>query len=275
MLSRGGRRCAARGRPSPTQCYRPVVTRVLILGGTGDARRLADLATAAGFEVVSSLAGRTTRPALPGGGEVRIGGFGGVEGLATYLRDERIEVLVDATHPFADEISSNAAQAAASADVPRVQLVRPAWAPMPGDRWLSAPGVEAAAAALPGLARRVFLTIGRQELAAFGHLDETWFLYRMIEAPEASAMPAYGELILDRGPFTEASERALMLTHGIEALVTRNSGGAETFAKIEAARALDLRVVMIERPSTPPGEQVDTPEAALAWLMRHADIITA
>jgi precorrin-6A/cobalt-precorrin-6A reductase len=243
--------------------------RVLILGGTGDARRLASLATAAGFDVTSSLAGRTAHPTLPEGAS-RSGGFGGPEGLARYLRDGRFDCLVDATHPFADQISRNAAHAAALAGVPRVLLDRPGWEAVPGDRWIRVWSAEDAASKLTGLASRVFLTIGRQELAAFAHLQGIWFLYRMIDAPAAGEPRLPGLLLLDRGPFSEDDERALMEQHRIEAVVTRDSGGEETYPKIAAARALGLPVVTIGRPPIPPGEVVQTPAEALAWLQELA-----
>ena len=245
------------------------VTRVLILGGTGDARRLAALAAEAGLDITSSLAGRTTDPRLPAGAS-RSGGFGGAAGLAAYLRSERIDLLVDATHPFADRISANAAEAASLTGVPRLLLDRPAWEPVPGDRWLHAQDVGEAAALLPGLAARVFLTIGRQDLGAFAHLDRLWFLYRMIEAPPDDAARPPGQLLLDRGPFTEQGERDLIRAHDLQVIVTRNSGGGETYPKIAAARALGLPVVMIDRPPLPPGETVRTPSEALTWLLAQA-----
>jgi precorrin-6A/cobalt-precorrin-6A reductase len=241
------------------------MTRVLILGGTGDARRLASLATAAGFDVTSSLAGRTAHPTLPEGAS-RSGGFGGVDGLTAYLRGERYDFLVDATHPFADQISRNAAQAATRAGVPRVLLDRPGWEAVPGDHWIRVSSVQEAAGKLPGLAARVFLTIGRQELAAFAHVQGIWFLYRMVDAPVTTAPRPPGLLLLDRGPFSEHAERALLQRHRIEAVVTRNSGGEETYPKIAAARSLGLPVVIVERPPIPPGAVVRTPAEALAWL---------
>lgn len=242
-----------------------LMTRVLILGGTGDARRLAALAARAGLEVVSSLAGRTRAPRLPEG-DVRVGGFGGVEGLAAYLVDERVDLLVDATHPYADVISAHAAEAATRAGVPSLRLDRPAWSEVPGDRWTHVASVDAAAAMLPSLGRRAFLAIGRQELAAFARLEGVWCLVRMIEPLEADTATPPGEAIYDRGPFTEAGERALMLAHRIDVLVTRNSGGDDTSAKIAAARALGIPVVMVSRPEAVEGDTVATPEAALDWL---------
>jgi precorrin-6A/cobalt-precorrin-6A reductase len=242
--------------------------RVLILGGTGGARRLATLAMAAGFDVTSSFAGRTASPRLPAGVS-RSGGFGGAAGLAAYLHQERVDLLVDATHPFADQISAHAAEAATTAHVPRLLLDRPGWEAVPGDHWLHAQDIDDAASKLLGLADRVFLTIGRQDLAAFAHLDEIWFLYRMIEAPLASMPRPRGHLLLDRGPFTEPGERDLIRKYRLQALVTRNSGGDETYPKIVAARALSLPVVMIDRPTLPTGEVVHTPADALAWLQAH------
>ena len=242
------------------------MTRVLILGGTGDARRLASRAATAGFEVISSLAGRTTTPEHAAG-EMRVGGFGGADGLAVYLRAEGVELLVDATHPFADRISANAAAAAAATGIPRLLLERPRWEEAQGDRWIRVESADAAAMALPELAQRVFLAIGRQELAAFAPLEHLWFLSRMIEAPGAETPRPPGELLLDRGPFSEEGERALMRTHRIEVLVTRNSGGEETYPKIAAARALGLPVVMIDRPHLPASDVVDGPTAALTWLL--------
>ncbi|MCH8036524.1 MAG: cobalt-precorrin-6A reductase, partial [Proteobacteria bacterium] len=178
-------------------------------------------------------------------------------------------LLVDATHPFAARISRNAAQACAAAGVPRLVLTRSPWTARDGDRWTPVPDAEAAAAALPGLGARVFLTIGRQELAAFAGLDDIWFLVRLVEPPE-DPLPLHDcHLVLGRGPFSLERETALLRAHGIEAVVSKNSGGAGTYAKIEAARALDLPVVMVARPARPEGETVETVAAALAWLERR------
>jgi precorrin-6A/cobalt-precorrin-6A reductase len=203
-------------------------------------------------------------------GASRSGGFGGAAGLATYLQAEQIDLLVDATHPFADQITANAAEAASMTSVPRLLLDRPAWEPVSGDRWLHARDIDEAAALLPGLAARVFLTIGRQDLGAFAHLDRLWFLYRMIEAPSDGAPSPPGHLLLDRGPFTEQSERDLTREYRLETVVTRNSGGDETYPKIAAARALGLPVVMVDRPPLPPGETVRTPAEALTWMLARA-----
>ncbi len=248
---------------------RPNPTRVLILGGTAEAAALARaLAGEPRVAVTTSLAGRTRAPAeLPGA--VRRGGFGGAQALADYLKTRAVDLLVDATHPFAARISRNAAQACAAAGVPRLVLTRPPWTAREGDRWTPVPDAGAAAAALPGLGARVFLTIGRQELAAFAGLDDIWFLVRLVEPPEDPIPLEDFRLVLGRGPFSLAQETVLLRAHGIEAVVSKNSGGAGTYAKIEAARALDLPVVMVERPALTEGETVETVAAARAWIERR------
>jgi len=252
---------------------------ILVLGGTTEARALAAaLTTPAGsrpapeapgrgdrFRVISSLAGRTSAPLLPAG-EVRIGGFGGVEGLVAFLRERRIDVLADATHPFAAGISANAVTAAARTGVPLLVLRRPGWREQPGDDWHRVPSLAEAAAALPRLGRRVFLTTGRQEIAAFAALDQCWFLARSVEPPAPPA-PRHLEVVLDRGPFSLASELRLLRDHRIDVLVTKDSGGAD--AKLAAARENRTPVVMVDRPPSPAGiPTVTTVSDALAWL-RH------
>ena len=241
-------------------------TRVLILGGTAEAAALARaLAEDARVAATTSLAGRTRAPAeLPGA--VRRGGFGGAQALADYLAVRAVDLLVDATHPFAARISRNAAQACAAAGVPRLVLTRAPWTAREGDRWTPVPDAQAAAAALPGLGARVFLTIGRQELAAFAGLDAVWFLVRLVEPPEDPILLEDFRLVLGRGPFSPAQETALLREHGIEMVVSKNSGGPSTYAKIEAARALALPVVMVERPALPEGETVESVATALAWI---------
>ncbi|MGW4898378.1 cobalt-precorrin-6A reductase [Kitasatospora sp. NPDC004240] len=241
---------------------------VLILGGTTEARTLAAaLDGDGGRRVTSSLAGRVAEPRLPAG-EVRIGGFGGPEGLAAWLREGRVSALVDATHPFAGVMSHNAALAAAAAGVPLLALRRPGWSPVAGDRWHPVDSLAAAADALPGLGRRVFLTTGRQGLAAFAHLDGLHFLARSVDPPEAP-MPASTEVLLDRGPFTLDGERAVLREHRIDVLVTKDSGGAATAPKLTAARELGLPVVIVRRPEPPAGVPVAaTVTEALHWLDR-------
>lgn len=239
--------------------------RLLILGGTGDAIALAQQAAQLSdrLDIISSLAGRTQQPLLPTGA-VRQGGFGGVPGLITYLQEQQIDCLIDATHPFATQISWNAAQATTHLGIPHLMLVRSAWQAEAGDRWFEVDSSEAAAALLPSIATRIFLTIGRQELSAFAHLEQLWFVMRMIDPPQPPTPP--GEVILARGPFSLAAERELMQRYQVQAIVSKNSGGAATYAKILAARELGLPVVMIQRPPTPTVRQAATVSVALQWL---------
>ena len=241
-------------------------TRILILGGTAEASGLARaLAGDSRVATITSLAGRTRSPAaVPG--EVRVGGFGGPVALVDYLGREGIGLVVDATHPFAARISRNAAQACDAAGLPRLLLVRPPWAAQTGDRWVPAASAEAAAAALPGLGRRAFLAIGRQELAAFAELTELRFLVRLVEEPDEPPPLAAYRLVLGRGPFAVDQEIELLRKHKIEVVVSKNSGGAGAGAKIAAARQLELPVVMIERPPAPASETAESVEAALAWI---------
>lgn len=242
--------------------------RILILGGTAEAVALADRLAAQypDLRVVTSLAGATSDPVLPRG-TVRRGGFGGAEGLASVLREDGIDLLVDATHPFAATMARHAAEAAAATGTPRLKLVRPMWQQRAGDRWVEVDDAREAAAAIIDLgASRVLLTLGRRDLDAFAGLRDVRFVVRMIEPPDGPLPLAHAELLLARGPFAEAGERALMDGRGIEALVTKASGGAATAAKIDAARGLGLPVVMIRRPPVPPGDMAADVEAALAWI---------
>lgn len=244
--------------------------RILLLGGTSEAMELANLLSSqsGGLRVVTSLAGRTRNPA-PVPGQVRRGGFGGAAAMADYLRDEWIAAVIDATHPFAAQISANAAQACEQTGVPRLLLRRPEWLPVEGDNWIICPDMAAAAAKLPGTGSRAFLTVGVQELAAFSGLADIRFLVRLIEKPEQELPLAEYELVIGRGPFDEAGEQALLKKHGIDVLVTKASGGAATQAKLAAARALGLPVIMVERPPVPPGPAVETPAEALNWLRKE------
>ncbi|WP_411081510.1 cobalt-precorrin-6A reductase [Streptomyces sp. cmx-18-6] len=245
-----------------------LVTHVLVLGGTTEARRLAEsLAGDRRVRVTTSLAGRVAAPRLPPG-DVRVGGFGGGEGLADWLRAHRVDALVDATHPFAATMSRNAAEAAALARVPLLALRRPGWAAQDGDRWHSAGSLAEAAGLLPALGERVFLTTGRMGLAAFAgaDLDALWFLVRSVDAPEPPC-PARMEVLLDRGPFDLAGERELIRRHRIDVLVTKDSGGAATAPKLTAAREAGIPVVVVRRPPVPEGVPVArTPEEAVRWV---------
>ncbi len=239
--------------------------RVLILGGTGDATELAvRAAEIPELEIITSLAGRTHQPVVPE--NTRIGGFGGVAGLTDYLRKQQIEVIIDATHPFAAQISFNVAAAAKEVAIPHLMLIRPAWKQTKGDRWIEVATNAMAAMALPQLAQRIFLTIGRQQLSAFVHLQDLWFLMRTIDPPLPDALIPPGKLLRERGPFSPNEERSLLQQYEIGAIVSKNSGGDATYAKIIAARELGIPVVMVQRPSIPSGEQVETIEDALAWI---------
>ena len=240
--------------------------KVLLLGGTGEARRLADELSAE-FEVVSSLAGRTVDARLPAG-ELRQGGFGGVAGLTTWLAEQHIEAVVDATHPFAATMTANAAAATAALDLPLLVLRRPGWREQADDTWHWVADAEAAAGLLPLLGSRVFLTIGRQGLADFASTG-LWTLARCVDPPEP--VPTWCELLLDRGPYELAGELELLRTRRIDVLVTKNSGGDMTAAKLTAARELGVPVVLIERPPLPPGIEVArTTGEVRAWLAERS-----
>jgi precorrin-6A/cobalt-precorrin-6A reductase len=244
------------------------VLRVLIIGGTAEARALAEACAARpDLAVITSLAGRTRAPEdLPG--EVRIGGFGGADGLARFLRARAIDRLIDASHPFAQQIGRHAAVACQAAGIPRLRLLRPPWRREPGDRWIEVADPTEAARRLPELGRRAFLSIGHKDLAAFAGLADVWFLIRTIEPPEPP--PLERALCLQgRGPFPLDAELALLRAHEIDVLVTKASGGAATYAKLAAARALGLPVLMLRRPPPPPGPLVPTVAAALDWLDRR------
>jgi precorrin-6A/cobalt-precorrin-6A reductase len=240
-----------------------VTGRVLLLGGTGEARRLAAALVADGVDVVSSLAGVVAAPVLPAG-EVRVGGFGGAEGLAAWLREHRVAAVVDATHPFAAGITANAAEAATRTGTPLLRLQRPGWTPGPGDDWRWVDTLEEAAAAVAG-SRHVFLTTGRRGLAAFAGLTGE-VLLRTVDPPEPP-LPARTTVVLERGPFTLDDERALMREHRVDVLVTKDSGGGMTAAKLVAARELGVPVVVVRRPPVPAGVPVvATVDEALTWV---------
>ncbi|MEV4871277.1 cobalt-precorrin-6A reductase [Streptomyces syringium] len=239
---------------------------VLILGGTTEARRLAaELAADPALRVTSSLAGRVAAPRLPAG-QVRIGGFGGPEGLARWLREQQVDALIDATHPFAGTISCNAARAAADVHVPLLALRRPGWVAGPGDDWHPVGSLAEAADAIPALGKRAFLTTGRMGLAAFAHLEDMWFLVRSVDAPEPP-VPARMEVLLARGPFTVEGEAELLRRHRVDVLVTKDSGAAATAAKLVAARQAGIPVVIVRRPPAPAGVPVAAdPAEAVRWL---------
>jgi precorrin-6A/cobalt-precorrin-6A reductase len=238
--------------------------KLLILGGTAEALELAAACAARpGLAPISSLAGRTRVPALPPG-EVRIGGFGGAGGLARFLVERGIDRVIDATHPFAAQISAHADQACREVGVPRLRLLRPPWVSVPGDRWIEVADFVEAAERLSGLGHRAFLTLGQRDLEAFAQLD-LWFLVRTIEPPGVLPL-RQSQWLARRGPFAVEDERALLRAHAIDVVVTKASGGGATYAKLVAARQLGLPVLMIRRPPPPPGAVVGSVAAALAWL---------
>ncbi|QSB12755.1 cobalt-precorrin-6A reductase [Natronosporangium hydrolyticum] len=239
---------------------------MLILGGTAEARALAAaLANRPDMSVVSSLAGRVSNPRLPVG-EVRIGGFGGAAGLAGWLTERGIEVLVDATHPYAARIRLSAAEAAVTTGLPHLRLERPGWHPQPGDEWHRVPDLASAVAAVPALGRRVLLTTGRQSLPAFWGLTDRWFLARVVDAPD-EPVPEHVQLLRSRGPYQLADERELLRAHRIDLLVTKDSGGSLTEAKLVAARERGIPVLIIDRPVSPPLPAiVTTVPAAVRWV---------
>ncbi|MBM7046809.1 cobalt-precorrin-6A reductase [Rhizobium lusitanum] len=237
--------------------------RILILGGTTEARMLAAaLASRADLDVVLSLAGRTADPA-PQPVPVRSGGFGGAEGLARYLRDETIDLMIDATHPFAARISANAAQAAAQSGVPAFALRRPAWAPAEGDDWLSVHSVPQAIAALGVAPLRVFLATGRQEAHYADAAPHHHYWVRSVDPVEPPLTAPNVSYIHSRGPFRLEDELETLREHRIEVIIAKNSGGEATYAKIEAARQLGIKVIMIERAEATGLTAVETLEAAL------------
>jgi precorrin-6A/cobalt-precorrin-6A reductase len=238
--------------------------KLLILGGTTEAAELAGAAFEAGVDVITSLAGRLEpRRTLPG--RTRIGGFGGVPGLVRYLEQESIDAVIDATHPFAATISAHACTACSQASVRRLALVRPPWQPMPGDRWREVADLAEAAAVLPRIARRAFLTTGPGGIEAFSAAHGVWFLVRVFAAPATPLPLPRHATIVERPPFTLDSELALFRRHRIDTLVSKQSGGP-TDAKLAAAREAGAEVIMVRRPPPPPGIVAPSVAEALGWL---------
>jgi precorrin-6A/cobalt-precorrin-6A reductase len=240
--------------------------RVLILGGTSEARMLAErLAGRPDLDVTLSLAGRTASPArqpVP----VRSGGFGGAAGLAGYLMSEHIDALIDATHPYASIISQNAVSAARQTDVPLVVLRRPPWIAVAGDGWTDVSDVREAIRALGETPRRVFVTLGRNELAPLSEAPQHHYLVRSVDPVDPPLPLLHVAYVTGRGPFGEAEDLTLMTAHGIEVMIAKNSGGTATYGKIAAARTLGIGVIMLRRPPAPAAAAVETIEGALAWL---------
>ena len=243
--------------------------RVLVLGGTFEASKLANLlAGQSGISPMLSFAGRTTAlrpPQIP----YRIGGFGGVDGLQAYLGGERIDVLVDATHPFAEQISRHAAIAAARAKIPLVVLSRPAWVAQSGDHWIDAADMAAAAAALGREPKRAFLTIGRLQIGAFAAAPQHFYLIRTIEPLPLPPNLPHHRVTFGRGPFAFEAEERLLREESIDVVVCKNSGGAAAFAKVRAARHLGLPVVLVARPQQASGAVLHEPTEAMAFILRH------
>lgn len=236
-----------------------------MLGGTAEARELADALHERAITVTTSLAGRVARPRLPSG-EVRVGGFGGPEALADWLREHKVRSVVDATHPFAERISLSTVTACAAANVPLLRLERPGWIARPGDRWTWVDDLDGAAAAIGSHHARVLLTTGRQGLSAFSDIDRAWFLIRCIDPPQPP-LPRQHDVILDRGPYTVAGELELIDRYQIDLVVTKDSGGGLTVAKLDAARERRLPVIVVRRPARPSAETVTDVADAVAWAL--------
>jgi precorrin-6A/cobalt-precorrin-6A reductase len=241
--------------------------RLLILGGTGDATKLTSEASQlSGVEIIYSLAGRTRKPSLPDC-ETRIGGFGGADGLAAYMNDAKIDLVIDATHPFAENMAAHAAEACTKTSIPRLKFCRTPW--VSGDiSWQSINTYAEAAAALSTMGDRVFLSIGTKDLDAFSGLSDKWFFLRAVEEPALPVPLLNHGMLLERGPFDEGHERTLMVTYQIDVLVSKNSGGTMA-AKLQAAHDLNIPIVMIEQPAMLEGEVVGNVKDTVDWLTRH------
>ncbi|UWQ94624.1 cobalt-precorrin-6A reductase [Rhodobacteraceae bacterium M385] len=246
---------------------------LLILGGTMEATALARAVAEAGIAGVVSFAGRVERPVrqpMP----QRVGGFGGADGLADYLRAEKITHVVDATHPFAAQMSVNAISACAMAEVPLLALTRAPWEAQPGDNWTHVPDISGAVAALDRPALRVMLAVGRMHLADFAPNPQHFYLLRLVDPPKAALPLPRTKVLVSRGPFTLADDQALMEAHNIDLVVSKNAGGTGAYAKIEAARALGLPVIMIDRPAIPNRPEAHGVAQVLAWLGHPASFAT-
>ena len=239
--------------------------KILILGGTGEARDLAARLVALGHKVTTSLAGRTTSPALPAG-ELRVGKFGGIPGLVGYLKMMGFDRLVDATHPYAGLISINAVAAAQQTGIPLLRFMRPAWVDPEGAGWVHVRDLSGAAQALPALAT-VMVTTGHEGLTELLERDDCRFVVRLIEPP-AEALPRHARLVISRPPYNVAGEARLFRGEGITHLVTKNSGGEQTAAKLEAARETGVQVIMVDRPVYGPAHEVGTVEDAVRAVVR-------
>jgi len=248
--------------------------RILILGGTTEARRLGErLAGRDGLDVTLSLAGRTAAP-VPHAVPIRVGGFGGAAGLADYIAKQRIDALIDATHPYATVISANAAAAARQSGVLFMTLRRPPWIARAGDRWIEANNTVAAVHAIGQASRRVFVALGRNELAPFASAPQHRYLVRSVDPVDPPLPLPHVTYVTARGPFSEAEDRALMTAHEIEVIIAKNSGGDAAYGKIAAARAFGIEVILLRRPPASDAPAVAKVEDAIAWL-DHALTSTA
>ncbi len=249
-----------------------MTTRILLLGGTTEARKLAErLSCDARFDVLMTLAGRTQSP-KPSAVAVRVGGFGGAEGLAAFLRIDPFDVVIDATHPFAAQMSSNAVQATDNVGVPLVRIERAAWSAVSGDNWTCVASLEAAVKALANTKQCVFLGVGRQSLDPFAAKPQHHYVIRVIDPPNVPAAMTHHEIITGLGPFRIDDEIALFRAKKIDVVVTKNSGGKATASKIGAARELGLPVIVVERPKPPIANyavKVPSVDKAMAWLEAH------
>lgn len=243
--------------------------RVLLLGGTTEANQIGRALAASGIAGIYSYAGRTATP-VPQPLPTRIGGFGGVGGLAVYLKQEQITHVIDATHPFANRISRNAVEACAATSTPLIACLREAWTEVPGDQWQHVDSFESAARALPNRPARIFLAIGRQHLAPFATQPQHFYLLRLVDLLDTAMPLPNAEIVVARGPFTFEGDLALLRHHAITHVVTRNAGGAGAKAKLDAARALGLPVIMIDRPSLPERRTAQSVDEIMRWLTHSA-----
>lgn len=225
---------------------------------------MAKVAAENGLNATYSYAGRVDNP-RPQPLPTRVGGFGGADGLAAFIRDHGVSHVIDATHPFAAQMSRNAASACAETDTPLAALTRPAWQAKTGDSWGHVADIDAAVQALGGPAQRVFLAVGRMHLEDFAAQPQHHYLLRLVDEPDGVPMP-YADIEVSRGPFTLEGDIALMRKHGTELVVSKNAGGTGARAKLDAARALGLPVLMIDRPVVPERTELATPAQVLDWL---------
>ena len=243
--------------------------RVLLLGGTTEANQISRALAAAGIAGVYSYAGRTATP-VPQPLPTRVGGFGGVDGLADYIRQERITHVIDATHPFANQMSGHAVEVCATASTPLIAYLREPWVEKPGDKWQHVDSFETAASALPEQPARIFLAIGRQQLAPFAAQPQHFYLLRLVDVLDTAMPLPNAEIVLARGPFTIEGDLALLRDNSITHVVTRNAGGEGARAKLDAARALGLPVIMIDRPSLPERRTAQSVDEIMRWLTQSA-----